>query len=372
MFTSTKAVLLQYLYIGTSDEKTKDANQQLFVSNLFSFIGYSMTFVLAVGAAIRGNALLSISLLVASAIFFFCHHVHRFPKLGDTIAISTRLVLLSLFLLMVFLVHSGGLMNTGPLWIYIVPPVAFFFGGLRKGLINIGIFILIISIILFYPHDILLSATYSFEFKTRLMYSFLTVTLLFGFYEYSRQKSYEFIEELGQKYEQQAMQDPLTKLPNRRGMRVYLDQEYSRSMRSQQPLSVLAVDVDHFKQVNDVFLHDGGDFVLESLSALFIQIIRKQDVVARWGGEEFLFLLPNTDAKDAFILAEKIRKQIENHEIEYQQHAIKITLSIGVNAINTDMNIDHAINIADNLMYEAKKRGRNCTVMCQPDAAHSS
>jgi len=364
MLTSIKEVLLQYLRIGTNDDKSNDANQQLFVSNLFSLIGYSITFLLAVSAAVKGDTILSVSLLTASVIFFFCHHVHRFPKLGDTIAISTRLVLFCLLVLMVYLVHSGGLMNTGPLWIYIVPPVAFFFGGLRKGLMNLGGFILIISIMLFYPHDSLLLATYSFEFKTRLMYSFLTVTLLFGFYEYSRQKSYEFIEELGQKYEQQAMQDPLTRLPNRRGMRMHLDQEYNRSLRSNQALSILAVDVDHFKKVNDKYLHDGGDFVLESLSVLFAQNIRKQDIVARWGGEEFLFLLPNTDAKDAFILAEKIRKQIESHVIQYKEHSINITLSIGVNAISPDVNIDHAINVADHLMYEAKKRGRNCTIMC--------
>jgi diguanylate cyclase (GGDEF)-like protein len=367
MFTSVKGVLMQYLYIGTHENKSRDANQQLFVSNLFSFIGYSITFILAVSAAVKGETVLSGFLLLASTIFFFCHHVHRFPKLGDTIAISTRLVLFCLLALMVYLVHSGGLSNTGPLWIYIVPPVAFFFGGLRKGLMNLGGFILIISIMLFYPHDSLLAASYSFEFKTRLMYSFLTVTLLFGFYEYSRQKSYEFIEELGQKYEQQAMQDPLTQLPNRRGMRMHLDQEYSRALRSNQALSILAVDVDHFKKVNDEYLHDGGDFVLESLSTLFAQLIRKQDIVARWGGEEFLFLLPNTNAQDAYILAEKIRTHIENHVIQYKQHSIKITLSIGVNAISHDGNIDHAINVADHLMYEAKKRGRNCTMMCESE-----
>lgn len=367
MFTKAKEAFLRYLHIGTSDKRSRDANQQLFVSNLFSFIGYSITFVLAISAFVAEKDILAFSLFSASIVFFCCHHVHLFPQLGNTILISTRLVLGSVLVLMVYLLHSGGVANTGPLWIYIVPPVAFFFSGLREGLKVIGGFIVIVSVMLFYPHEALLDTTYTFEFKTRFLYSYLTVTLLFGFYEYSRQQSYNHIQELSQKYEKQAMHDPLTNLPNRRGMRVHLDREYSRAVRAGEPLSVLACDVDHFKQVNDKYLHDGGDFVLESLSKLFTNSIRQQDIVARWGGEEFLFLLPNTGSADAYLLAEKIRKLAENHTMHYKTQPIKITLSIGVNEISSDENIDHAINIADHLLYVAKEKGRNQTVVGEVD-----
>jgi diguanylate cyclase (GGDEF)-like protein len=362
MFTYGKEAFIQYLQIGTSADKSQDANQQLFVSNLFSFIGYTITLMLAFNAAIRGNSTLSTSLLLASVIFFCCHHIHRFPRLGNTISISTSVIFLNLLLLMLYLVHSGGVANTGPLWIYIVPPVAFFFSGLRKGLKGIGAFVLILNFMLFYPHEILLDTIYTLEFKMRLIYSFLTVTLLFGFYEYSRQQSYNHIQELSQNYEQQAMHDDLTNLPNRRGMRVYLNHEYTRLQRSKEPLSILVCDIDHFKQVNDNYFHDGGDFVLASLSTFFVQQIRQQDIVARWGGEEFLFLLPNTRLEDAVVLAEKIRKQVENHTIQYKDNAIKITLSIGVNEVTSNVNIDQAINIADHSLYLAKKEGRNKTV----------
>lgn len=363
MLISAKIAFIKYLQIGTSDEKSRDENQQLFVSNLFSFIGYTITFVLGISAAIKENGLLSFSLFFASSIFFFCHHVHRFPQLGNTISISTRLVFGILLILMVYLVYSGGVSNTGPLWIYIVPPVAFFFSGLRKGLRSLGVFIIIISTMLFYPDNLLLSTTYTFEFKTRLIYSYLTVTLLFGFYEYSRQQSYNYIEELSQEHQQQAMQDPLTQLPNRRGMREHLNHAYKRLLRSHEPISVMACDVDHFKRVNDKYLHDGGDFVLKSLSNFFLHNIRQQDIVARWGGEEFLFLLPNTSAKDALLLAEKIRKQVENHTINYKHHDIKITLSIGVNEVKPDSSIDQAINQADHSLYVAKEQGRNQCVL---------
>lgn len=362
MFTHGKDAFLQYLKIGTSADKSQDASQQLFVSNLFSFIGYTITLILAINALISTDYVLSASLFLASFIFFCCHHIHRFPRLGNTVSISTSVIFVNLLLLMLYLVHSGGVSNTGPLWIYIVPPVAFFFSGLRKGLKSIGAFVLILNVMLFYPHEILLDTVYTLEFKIRLIYSFLTVTLLFGFYEYSRQQSYNYIQELSQNYEQQAMHDDLTNLPNRRGMRVYLNHEYTRLLRTKEPLSLLVCDIDHFKQVNDNYFHDGGDFVLASLSRFFVQQIRQQDIVARWGGEEFLFLLPNTKLEDAVVLAEKIRKQVEKHTIQYKGNAIKITLSIGVNEVASNVNIDQAINITDHSLYFAKKEGRNKTV----------
>jgi len=362
MFANGKRTFINYLQIGTTDEKSLEAIQQLFVSNLFSFIGYTITFILALNAAISGTSMLSISLFFASGIFFFCHQVHRFPKLGNTISISKSIVFINLLLLMLYLVYSGGVSNTGPLWIYIVPPVAFFFSGLRKGITGIAVFVIILTVMLFYPHETLLQTTYTLEFKLRLMLSFLTVTLLFGFYEYSRQQSYNRIEDLSHKYEQQAMHDALTNLPNRRGMRVYLNHEYNRLMRSKEPLSLLICDIDYFKQVNDKYFHDGGDFVLQSLSKFFIEKIRQQDIVARWGGEEFLFLLPNTSLKDAVVLAEKIRQQVEDHIIHYKHNDIKITISMGVNEVTPNVNIEQAINIADHSLYAAKKEGRNQTV----------
>lgn len=348
-----------YLRIGTSDSEGGDINHQIFVSNLFSFIGYSITIVLSINAMIEFQIVLAASLFIASSLFFFCHQIHRFPQLGNTIQISTRLIFFSLLGLMIYLVHSGGVANTGPLWIYLVPPVAFFFGGLRKGLKNIGLFVLVISVMLFFPNEVFLATHYPIEFKTRLIYSFLTVTLLFGFYEYSRQLSYEKAQALSQEYEQKAMQDQLTKLPNRRGMREHLHYEYERTKRSSLPLTILVCDIDHFKNVNDCFMHDGGDFVLEELSTLFSSTIRKQDYTSRWGGEEFLFLLPETSAKDAFVLAEKLRRTVEDATFTYRGKEIKITLSIGLSEITPDINIDQAINIADRHLYDAKQNGRN-------------
>ena len=99
-------------------------------------------------------------------------------------------------MLMIYLVFTGGVNDTGPLWIYIVPPVTLFFGGMRKGARNLGLFILVISILMFYPNNEWLATTYSFEFKSRLIYSFLTVSCLFALYEYVRQNSFHRLQEV--------------------------------------------------------------------------------------------------------------------------------------------------------------------------------
>ncbi|WP_460311621.1 GGDEF domain-containing protein [Aliiglaciecola aliphaticivorans] len=354
--------MLSYLYLGTVGDRNSEVNQQLFVSNLFSIIGYSLTFVLGVSAAIGGEVILSISLFVACFLFFISHQIHRLNKIKTTYKISTRIIFVCLLFLMLYLVFSGGHGNTGPLWIYILPPVAFFFGGLRKGLVNIGLFVILVSVMLFYPGEIFLNTSYTHEFKSRLIYSFLTVTLLFGFYEFSRQKFISFMQKLSNQFEQQAMQDPLTLLPNRRAMQDYLEHEYNRAQRSKISMSLLLCDIDHFKGVNDVYGHNGGDYVLKNLSQLFTSTLRKQDKISRWGGEEFLFLLPETSASDAHFLAEKIRLNVADHIFKFAGEEFNITLSIGVKEVTKDISVDKAISAADKFLYKAKENGRNCTM----------
>ncbi len=362
MIDRIKQLFVNYLNLGVSQDKSQEINQQIFVSNLFSTIGYSITLLMAVSATVRGNYVLAGSLFVASALFFFAYWINRFAAVTNVHKISTRVVLVSLMSLMVYLVYTGGHQGTGPLWIYIVPPVAFFFGGMRRGLSHIGIFVIVISVMLFYPNHQLVAIDYSFEFKSRLIYSFLTVTLLFGFYEFSRQQTYRSIRELSQKFEQQAMHDPLTHLANRRGMKEHLDYEYNRSLRSKLDMSVMLCDIDHFKSINDRFGHDAGDHVLEQLSKLFTDTLRKQDIVARWGGEEFLFLLPETNGFEAFTLAEKIRKRVELHTFEFKGRSIRFTLSMGIKEVTHDISIDKAISLADHFLYQAKDKGRNLTM----------
>ena len=130
--------------------------------------------------------------------------------------------------LVLYLVVTGGNNNTGPLWMYIVAPVCMFLGGFRRGLIANVLFTSIVAVILFIPDNALLTTSYTYEFKTRLLYSYATVIFLSVFYEYSREQSFASLGRLRDQFERQAFHDQLTRLPNRRNLNEQLKHEYQR------------------------------------------------------------------------------------------------------------------------------------------------
>lgn len=354
-----KRLVNNYLNTGVLETNDPELNQQIFVANLFGFIGYSITFLMGASAFVRQDILLGAVLLVASLLFFSSHLILRSKRVASPYKFSANLVTSSLMLLMVYLVFSGGVNGTGPLWIYIVPPVALFFGGMRKGTRNIGLFVLAISILMFYPNNEWLATTYSFEFKSRLIYSFLTVSGLFALYEYVKENSFQRIQEMSLNFEKQAMQDPLSGLLNRRGMLEKLQIEFDRSQRYKNDLTVMMCDIDHFKTVNDQYGHDKGDEVIKSLGDIFKSGLRKQDSLARWGGEEYLFLLPETSGQQAMRLAEKLRNKTEETQYQQDDKTFSVTISIGLHQIISTDTINSAITKADTNLYQAKDQGRN-------------
>ena len=326
------------------------------VAALFSLVGMSMTAIMGIIGLFNRNFILAVTLFIASFIFFLGYYT--FKKFNNS-ALSSAIVLYSLYLLMFYLVFTGGVENTGPLWIFVVAPVSVFIHGLKRGLIDIALFVAIISTIMFIPTDIVAHATYSIGFKLRLLASFLTVTFLSALYEYSRQQSYKHTLELSKKYQQLAHFDPLTQLSNRRDALYILQREQARILRSNEPFSIILCDVDHFKKINDQYGHNAGDAVLIELAKLFTNNIREQDSVARWGGEEFLFILPQTLAKNANELAVKIQETLQKHLFNYEDDKITVTVSMGIEQFNGNNSIDEVINNADKYLYQAKNAGRN-------------
>jgi diguanylate cyclase (GGDEF)-like protein len=358
-----KKFVHNYLNTGVVKSNDPGANQKIFVANIFSFIGYSITILMGVSAFVRQDRLLGAVLMIASLLFFCSHLVLRSKRITNPYKFSANLVTTSLMLLMVYLVFNGGVNGTGPLWIYIVPPVALFFGGMRKGTRNLGLFVLVISVLMFYPNDEWLGTSYTFEFKSRLIYSFLTVSCSFAFYEYIRQNSFHRLQEMSQKFERQAMSDPLSGLLNRRGMRENLQNEFDRSQRYSNNLTLMMCDIDHFKVVNDQYGHDKGDEIIKSLATIFKSGLRKQDSLARWGGEEYLFLLPETNGSQAMQLAEKLRSKIEETQYKQDDKTFSITISIGLHQMASTDTINQAITKADTNLYKAKEQGRNRCIL---------
>jgi diguanylate cyclase (GGDEF)-like protein len=162
-----------------------------------------------------------------------------------------------------------------------------------------------------------------------------------------------------------AATDMLTGLPNRRHFLTQLDQEMARVSRvTEHYASVLMIDVDHFKQVNDTFGHSIGDHALRHLANLMKQSLRKIDSLGRLGGEEFAVILPGAPLASAQIFAERLRKKIAASPMPHAGTAITLTVSIGVTEINPDdSSADDTLARADRAQYQAKQKGRNRVVV---------
>ena len=154
-----------------------------------------------------------------------------------------------------------------------------------------------------------------------------------------------------------ATTDALTGLWNRRHFEETLEHERVKADRYQQPLSLLIFDIDHFKRINDTHGHLAGDQVLVQLSGLARQQIRDSDLLARWGGEEFILLMPNTGAREAMAVAEKLRATCSSHPVSSALGTV--TASFGVATYRSDEPKDQWISRADNALYAAKQAGRN-------------
>lgn len=151
--------------------------------------------------------------------------------------------------------------------------------------------------------------------------------------------------------------DFLTSVYNRRYFTQKMEEEIERVKRGGSTFSVIMLDIDHFKSVNDRYGHNSGDLVLKSMAEMIRSRIRKIDTLARWGGEEFVLLLPETTAKQAVALAEVLRQQLSQMVI---RGVGRITASFGVTAYSSGDTVDTLVNKADTKMYEAKTAGRNC------------
>jgi diguanylate cyclase (GGDEF)-like protein len=161
--------------------------------------------------------------------------------------------------------------------------------------------------------------------------------------------------------------DVLTRIPNRRATQAFLEKELSRAQRHQSEFSVLLIDIDKFKQVNDRWGHAIGDEVLVKLAGLFQSMIRKQDLVGRWGGEEFLVVVPGPC--DAEVLAERIRSEVARAEYRHGSASFHITVSIGIACAHQPLNGDEILKQADEALYRAKRTRNAIRVAEVPNPA---
>ena len=167
-----------------------------------------------------------------------------------------------------------------------------------------------------------------------------------------------------------AEHDGLTGLWNHRMIVERLGEEMNRSLRDGTPLSVILADVDYFKKVNDSFGHLAGDLVLKEIGVVFMRTLRPYDCVGRYGGEEFLLILPNCEIESALMRGEQLREAVQSARVMDGETMLQVTASFGVaSAFPSHYEAETVIRAVDAALYRAKSSGRNCVVQAELDTA---
>lgn len=169
-------------------------------------------------------------------------------------------------------------------------------------------------------------------------------------------------------YVAEARTDALTELANRRAFEDEFQSQISSARVRERDLSMLFVDVDRFKLLNDGYGHQAGDFMLRLVAGILRDEVRVDDFVARYGGEEFAIVLPNTNQDEATFIAEKIRTAVRQYSTPFRDDELSVTVSIGIAQWNGDEDIQALVERADKALYAAKKSGRDCSCLNQDGA----
>lgn len=183
---------------------------------------------------------------------------------------------------------------------------------------------------------------------------------IFGILGTIRAEKASQIQQLITRLQQTSITDPLTGLYNRRHFSSIFQDHVSQAKRSKKPISILFIDIDDFKTINDNFGHHTGDLVLGQLAAILKDSLRPYDLPVRWGGEEFLLLLPEVSENTALEVAERLRRKCQ--EILSAKFSIKITISIGIATYNQQETLQSFVDKADQSLYAAKVLGKNQVV----------
>jgi diguanylate cyclase (GGDEF)-like protein len=182
-------------------------------------------------------------------------------------------------------------------------------------------------------------------------------------------------EILHQEIKERAKLDPLTQILNRRELFERINKEREKVMKNNTPLSILMMDIDHFKMINDTYGHETGDRTIEKIVEMVVQVIGKKNIFGRYGGDEFVIALSNTPSDKAFEIARNIHTTVASQPIESKHTIFSIHLSIGVVTVGGEGNpsvpdtSDALVALADSALYKAKERGRNTVVSLSMDGS---
>ncbi|SEO71645.1 diguanylate cyclase (GGDEF) domain-containing protein [Salinihabitans flavidus] len=242
----------------------------------------------------------------------------------------------------------------------IFPGVALFLLGHRRGALYVLLFFATFGLLFWWNMTVSVGPVSQVDVAINTILTPVIITLQLFFYEIARKGANDENARLVEYLEILSSKDGLTGLWNRRLSDGFLEQEIARSQRQGNRFSVAILDIDHFKKVNDAYGHAEGDTVLKEIAQEFRTIVRVQDKVGRWGGEEFIVICSDTGIEDAVALFNRIRARIEGHDFS---NGVNVTVSIGVAEYRASDSPTTLAARADKALYHAKQHGRNrvCT-----------
>lgn len=325
--------------------------------NLVAIIFIGLFGAIAAYTGDRGYALVLLGVMMLALANIVCFFIWRHMQ---QLVLTTCMGYL---LFCLYLQISGGQNNSGILWHYVYPIMVYYIAGLRLGSLSAGLLIASELLLMQFDHLAFYQAQYSPEFKMRFLCSMSVMSIMGAMLEHSRSKAQKSLLILARRLHHAAQTDELTGLPNRRALHNILQDLSVRTERTQSDFVVLLCDIDYFKGVNDQYGHTVGDQALRHLANNLSAVIRKSDTLARWGGEEFMLILPNTDVACGIVMAERIRTSAEENPLVTEGGAtVKLTLSCGLANWLECKNLDQLFNLADDRLYQAKGTGRNQVV----------
>lgn len=268
---------------------------------------------------------------------------------------------------------TGGIESSTLIWFSLFPAVMVFMNGIKNAAIWFFLSTFVFISLYLLPdiritNALIIPGSRVERFIDTIIMTF-TATLIISVVDISKKRTLKRLEKTQSKLRILATTDPLTGLFNRRFFLERAEAEINRSIRYGIPLTLLMVDIDRFKRINDSFGHKAGDKVLEEVSNIFRKSLRDIDLIGRYGGEEFIILLPESDRDSSSIVAERIRNDIENAVILINGESIKITISIGAAELLADSkcSLDTLTLRADEALYLSKERGRNRVTVWDKD-----
>lgn len=342
----------------TTEPKPEHLNHRGELASIFYLTGFISLVAFGFVDTWLGETLCMNLLPMLVGVFAFGFYLQlRFTSDLFIVASTTAMVMLHFFWLI-----TGDLDGAGPFWTMVLLPPFFHFLGHRVGsIISIGMLVVGIILVLT-PLGPYIPAQYDKNYIMRYFCAYGIMIMMCYMMEYVQYQVRNNLHIAREVASLKSKTDALTGLANRYGFNDYVGFHEKRSSPEAGLFGVIVCDLDNFKLVNDQYGHEVGDELLVEISDNLRSMVRSEDLVSRWGGEEFLILMLDADRQGVMVLAEKIRRKIEQSTMELGSAELHVTLSLGIQVQSVNQPLSETMKEADQAMYEAKNTGKNRVV----------